>query len=852
MRDPSQWTRSLTIEAASTRTPNDSPSPDAIHIRLVGVMMAVDTSGENVLPKGRRPRAIVAMLALEPDGRLSRNRLAATLWDRSGEKEAKGSLRTALREIKLAMNRGDREVVRSDNDHVWLDRPQCRIDAHEILASSADGEVDLTQLSKLGNAGLLEELDGTSSSFDQWLIIERRRLEERVANVCEATLLRLKETGASPKRRAAAARYLVELDPAHEVAARELIHATFELGDRIGALREFERFRKALRSIHDVAPGRETIALYEAIKRSAISQPAQTTAQISRQFIVIIRHRGDANPLESSEGSHGQMTALLAPPPIDQLAADIIAQDRTRTVIACDRSGDLLGVLARYLGSHNTTAATSRFGEAPRIGMHAQASGPSTSEGPADAQSIADGLSQIATPGQLLVSATVRDLFTDGIDARFEDLGDRDIAGFSESLRAFAVSEQRVPASVPKIRVPGDGPSIAVLPLRVLSSDPDHVHLADGIIEDVIGALARLQGLMVISRLSTLAFRDRPIEPQQVGATLGVRYVLSGSLRVSGARVRINVELVDSYSGAALSSEKIEGALRETFEVQDQLTHNIVSRLAPFVHLIELRRAREKQNADLGAYGLMLQGIDHLHTFSRASFEIAGEFFHNAIARDGGYAAPHAWLAKWHLLRIGQGWTNSPKEDTAAADAHVGRALQIDGTEPLALAVHGHIASFIHRDFRLANERFDRALAVAPSSPPAWLWSALPFIYLGDGPTAIERVSKAIALTPFDPLMFSFSSVSGHAHLIAGKYEKAIEMCEKSRRENRLYLSTLRVLAIAASLAGEKRIADRTREEMLELDPAFTAGQFRNRYPTLVPGLGDRFAAALIDAGVAP
>jgi TolB-like protein/DNA-binding SARP family transcriptional activator len=393
-------------------------------------------------------------------------------------------------------------------------------------------------------------------------------------------------------------------------------------------------------------------------------------------------------------------------------------------------------------------------------------------------------------------------------------------------------------------------PSIAVLPFRNLTGDPAHDFVAEGLVEDLIEALSRVPNFFVISRLSTLAFRNQDRHPREIGNVLGVRYVLSGSVRVLGDRLRLTIELTDTQLEAALWFSKLDERFLDLFEVQDRLSDMIVGKVAPYLHAAELNRIRVKRPDSLEAYDLFLRAQENMHNSSRTAFETSEALFDAAIAKDPHYSAALAWRAYWHVLRVGQGWSPDPADDATQADHFARSAIECNSMEPMAFAIHGHIASYLYKDFDLAFRRFETALRINANAAPAWLWSAAAQAWMGNGPRAIEEINKAMALSPYDPLMYAYSGNAAMAYLVDGQYERAIECALRSLRENRTYTSAYRQLIMALVLAGREDEARASARRLLELEPGLTVAGFRRRYPGNASRDADLFCDALARAGV--
>ncbi|MGC1887981.1 MAG: BTAD domain-containing putative transcriptional regulator, partial [Stellaceae bacterium] len=437
---------------------------------MVGTMRAVAPGGADFLPRGRKTRGLLACLCLAQGERVSRSRLVGLLWDRSPDAQARMSLRQSLSELNSVVNRHVPSLVEIDRDSVRIDLRKCWVDALAILQASADPTGETNNLLQPYSERLLEDLDGITPAFDQWLAAERTFFEDRVRKILEAELDRLTEQHAKPEMLAAAARRLVNFEPTHEGAVRTLMRAFAQMGDRAQAIREFERCRQALLSVLDLPPSKETTAVYEAIR------------------------------IESPQ---------LAPPMISE-----------------ERRGD--------------------------------------------------------EPGE-------------GAEARPP-------AGFPVRWEIRKDSEPAAAPLYDPVREPRREPSIAVLPFRNLTGDPAHHLIAEGLVEDLIEALSRVPNLFVISRLSTLAFRNQDRHPREIGDALGVRYVLSGSMRILEDRLRLTIELTDTQLGAALWYAKLDERFVDLFEVQDRLSEMIVRKVAPSLHAAEMNRIRVKRPDSLEAY----------------------------------------------------------------------------------------------------------------------------------------------------------------------------------------------------------------------------------------------------------
>jgi adenylate cyclase len=471
-----------------------------------------------------------------------------------------------------------------------------------------------------------------------------------------------------------------------------------------------------------------------------------------------------------------------------------------------------------------------------------------------DGVNVAAGLAELANPGETVVSAQVRDQLASGVDASVEDLGEQRLRNRERAVRAFRVWPPAETARLaPSAAVMAHGrPSVAVIPFQVRSDNPRFAFVGDALAEETIGALSRVADFFVVSRLSSMAFRRAPLSLRTIGEMLGVRYVLSGSVQTAQARALLVAELADARDGKILWSERFECDLVDAFALQAELAGKVAGSVAPFLRSFELRRARITNFEQLDAYSITLRGIDLMHRLSREDFLLARSAFETAIQRDPVSPGPRAWLAKWHVMRIGVGASENPLRDSEAAAACAERALACDSNDALSLAVDGLVSAWSRYDLDAAERRLTQALAANPNEPLAWLWNAMVHAWRGRGPEAVQSADRALSLSPLDPMIYYFNSLAGMANLIGECYERAIELSVRSLRENRLHTPTLRTLAAALVLSGRLDEAREAMHRLRALEPGLTAGALRARYPGRDSPQAARFTNALLAAGLPP
>lgn len=469
-----------------------------------------------------------------------------------------------------------------------------------------------------------------------------------------------------------------------------------------------------------------------------------------------------------------------------------------------------------------------------------------------DGINVAAGLAELANSGETVISVQVRDQLTSGLDASIEDLGEQRLRNRERPIRAFRVwpSTEGVRLA-PSAAVKAHGrPSVAVVPFHVRTDDPRLEFAGDSLADETIASLSQVADFFVVSRLSSMAFRRAPLSVRSVGEILGVQYVLSGSIQTTPGTALLLAELADTRDGRILWSERFTCALADVLTMQEQLSRAVVRSVAPFMRSFELRRARITNFEQLEAYAITLRGVDLMHRMSREDFLEARTVFETAIERDPVSPAPHAWLAKWYVLRMANGASENPRRDREAATECAERALQCDSRDALALAVDAHVAAWARNDLESAERRLAESIASNPNEPLAWLWNAMVHAWRGRGAEAVQFADCALSLSPLDPMKYYFHSLASTANLVGGRYDRAIEFAEWSLRENRLHTPTLRTLAVAQVLSGRVAEARDTIQRVRELEPALTVTGFRARYPGRDSPQFEHFAAALRTAGL--
>jgi adenylate cyclase len=470
-----------------------------------------------------------------------------------------------------------------------------------------------------------------------------------------------------------------------------------------------------------------------------------------------------------------------------------------------------------------------------------------------DGVNIASRIHQAAEPGQIVVTAAVRDYVMNRLPLTFHDLGTPAMKNINRPVRVYTVQwtegVRGDPIAQPYLQWAAR-PTVAVLPFRTISGTDDESYYGEGINDEIITGLSRNRSLYVIARNSTWRYRDREKDVRQIAGELDVRYVLDGSVQRQGTRLRINTELIDILGNISIWAQRYEGSTDDLFEFQDRISGSILSSIEPRVRAVEAARAGDRPTESLDAYHCVLRAMSLLYVFTPESYRDAGELLERAVVLDPSYAQAHAYLG-WSLnFWFGEGWSRDRETDKQRALLVSRRAIELDRADPFALAVAGHILSFFGKHPEEALDLFEEALALNQNSAFAWGLSALTLAYLGRPDEALERLQNVWRLNPFDPLNFYFWIVAGIAEFVAGRYNEAIVWLRKSRRASPRFIACLRMLAASLAISGDEAGARAIAQELLAMEPSFRVSEFVSWYPLRRQDDLSRLAKALLAAGL--
>jgi adenylate cyclase len=441
-----------------------------------------------------------------------------------------------------------------------------------------------------------------------------------------------------------------------------------------------------------------------------------------------------------------------------------------------------------------------------------------------DGVNIAARIEALADAGGVFVSNTVHDQVRDRLPFVFEDLGEQQVKNIVRPVRVYRVRDTAAKTPSPPVLLLPDKPSIAVLPFANMSGDPEQEYFADGMVEEIITALSRIRWLFVIARNSAFTYKGHAIDVKQVGRELGVRYVLEGSVRKAGGRVRITAQLIDATSGAHLWADRFDGLLEEVFELQDKVAISAAGVIEPTLRQAEIERARRKRPDSVDAYDLYLRALPFAYTSMPEDAEKALGLLEQAIKLDPDFAVAHAIIAWCQEQRYLRGGLHEQARTIALRHARL--AITMGGDDPTALAIAGLVIGFLEpSEYDVAVSAFDRSLALSNSSALALGFSAATRAWHGESTIAIEQAEQALRLSPlFDPLSKERHMAIAIAHFVARRFEESAAAASRAIQANPRFSPPYWMRAAALANLGRIDEAKAVARQVLEVQPRFTIG----------------------------
>jgi TolB-like protein/class 3 adenylate cyclase len=465
-----------------------------------------------------------------------------------------------------------------------------------------------------------------------------------------------------------------------------------------------------------------------------------------------------------------------------------------------------------------------------------------------DGVNIAARVEALASPGAICLSDNAYQQIKGKLALDVSDMGEQQLKNIPQPVRLYSIRLDGTSAR-PALALP-DRPSIAVLPFQNMSGDAEQEYFADGMVEDIITALSRIRWLFVIARNSSFTYKGRTVDVKQVGRELGVRYVLEGSVRKSVNRVRITGQLIDASTGTHLWADRFDGALEDIFDLQDRVTASVVSAVAPKLERVEIERAKRKPTESLDAYDYYLRGVASAIPYTREGDNEALRLFYRAIELDPDFAVAYGWAAWIFVTRKSNGWMTDRALEIAEAARLGRRAVELGDDDAAALCWGGFALAYVAYELDDGIAYVDRALVLNPNLAAAWYVSAWLRVFIGEPEDAIERLARAMRLSPLDPFIFRMHAGIAYAHFFAGRYDDASSWAEKAVRARPTWLTAVRGAAASHALAGRLDEAHKYMARMRELDPALCISNLKDLLPLRRVEDFAKWAEALRKAGL--
>ena len=455
---------------------------------------------------------------------------------------------------------------------------------------------------------------------------------------------------------------------------------------------------------------------------------------------------------------------------------------------------------------------------------------------------VAARLEGLAEPGGICISGDVYNQVRNRIDADYKDMGAQDVKNVSAPVQAYAIRVQDSPAAV--AGAAAEKPSIAVLPFDNISGDPEQEYFSDGITEDIITALSQIRWFLVIARNSTFSYKGQSPDVRRVAQELGVRYVLEGSVRKAGNRVRITAQLIDANTGSHIWAEKYDRELEDIFAVQDEITNTVVTAIEPELSRAEQERARRKPPGDMDAWDCYQRGMWHLGRTKREANEEAQGLFQRAVEIDPNFSDGYSGLAVALMRYLIQGWTDRRDETIEKSRQAATTALALNDSDANAYVAIG-MAGITKGDYEMAEDATTKAININPNNAFAHMAMGMVYAHSGRAEEAFPELDHMERLNPRDPLLFMVYNGRAIANVTLGNYDEALSWSRKAiQHPNTIVNCHLMHIIVLVKLerSDEARAAV---EELFRIRPGFTM-----RGATNAPGAVGDYLECLREAGI--
>ena len=470
---------------------------------------------------------------------------------------------------------------------------------------------------------------------------------------------------------------------------------------------------------------------------------------------------------------------------------------------------------------------------------------------------LAQRLEQLADASGVVVQAAVAETVPARFPFEFIDLGEQTLKGFERPVRAF-VARQRPDTSVPN---PERGhapppasreyskPHIIVLPFVDMSRDADQEYFADGVAEEIITGLSRIPWLSVVARNTSFSYKNKSVDVQRLGAELEVGYVLEGSVRKQGNRVRVTAQLIDATADRHIWAENIDGELDEIFAFQDQIAGRVMTAVAPEITQAEITKTLRRRPDVPDAWDAYLRSLPEMRRLTEAGWAAAVKLLERAVTADPNFSVAHARLAGCHITAAYQGWIDDTSAAVSLASQHARIALEIDPMEPYAHDAQASIHQFSGEQ-ALAAASAQAALNLYPTMPTALGTLINAFAFLGETERAIDTFQQAVKLNPRDRDRSSWYMGLANAHFAAADYASCARAAKQNLELKPNWFGGHLILAAALAQLGDRREAAAVARRLMELVPNFSLCRFRKQCRFVEEETVSRLITGLELAGV--
>ena len=473
-----------------------------------------------------------------------------------------------------------------------------------------------------------------------------------------------------------------------------------------------------------------------------------------------------------------------------------------------------------------------------------------------DGVNIAARLEGIAEAGGICMSDDAYRQIRGKVEIVCDDLGPQDLKNIAEPMRAWRVRlsgqsalQAQSGSQAPALPLP-DKPSIAVLPFQNMSGDVEQEYFADGMVEDIITGLSRSKSLFVIARNSSFTYKGKAVDIKRVGRELGVRYVLEGSVRKAGNRVRITGQLVDAATGNHIWADRYDSTLEDIFDLQDRVTTSVIGAIAPRLERAEIARAQHKPTESLQAYDYYLRALANIYRFTREANTEALKLTQTANNLDPDFAAPFALGALCFVQRWRAGWSNGGAEDVSEVRRLARRAIELDKDDPWVLALAGSALGLFVGEVEEGAALLALAISLDPNLAAARIWNGYVQLCLGEKDAAIEQFQIGLRMSPLDPRIFLAQNGMAMAHFLAGRYEEGSLWAKTALQQNPDYVGARRILMACHAMAGRVEEARQAWAVARQIDPTQRISTVLNIWNFRRPQDFQRYAEACRIAGM--